>query len=84
MSAKVLISKIYMYAMSALVIVPEFWKLLFDQLIGYNLAYSLNKTENVEVFIQPATGQPKPDPVLISAYVSYNQRYTDFLCSFHP
>ena len=64
--------------------VPEFWKLLFDQLIGYNSAYSLNKTENVEVFIQPATGKPEPDPVLISAYVSYTRQYTDFLRSFHP
>ena len=59
--------------------VPEFWKLLPDQLIGYNLAYSLNKAENVEDFIQSAS--EKPDP--ISAYVPDTRPDTDFLCLFH-
>ena len=59
--------------------VPEFWKLLHDQLIGYNLAYSLNKAENVEDFIQSAS--EKPDP--ISAYVTDTRPDTDFLCLFH-
>ena len=29
----------------------------------------LNKAENIEEFIQPASSIPDPDPVLISAYV---------------
>ena len=51
--------------------VPEFWKLLPDQSIGFNSAYiPLNKAENVEDFIQPTSDKPDPDPVLISAYVT--------------
>ena len=61
--------------------VPEFWKLLPDQLIGYNLAYTLNKAENVEDFIQSAS--EKPDPVPILAYVTDTRLDTDFLCLFH-
>ena len=61
--------------------VPEFWILQPDQLIGYNLAYSLNKAENVEDFIQSAS--EKPDPVSISAYVTDARPDTDFLCLFH-
>ena len=61
--------------------VPEFWKLLPDQLIGYNLAYTLNKAENVEDFIQSAS--EKRGPVPISAYVTDTRPDTDFLCLFH-
>ena len=39
--------------MSAVCIVPEFWNLLPEQLIGYDSAYS----EDVEEFIQPNLNQ---------------------------
>ena len=59
--------------MSAVFMVPEFWKLLPDQSIGYNLAYSLKQSWKY-------WGKPDLDPVLISAYVPDTQPDTDFLC----
>ena len=43
----------------------------------------LSKAENIEEFIQPASGKPDPEPFLISAYVPDIQPETDFLCLFH-
>ena len=42
-----------------------------------------NKADNIEGFIQPASGKSDPDPVLISAYVPDTRPDTDFLCLFH-
>ena len=39
--------------------------------ISYNLPYSLKQAEYVEDFIQPASGKPYPDLVLISAYPNW-------------
>ena len=64
--------------------VLEFWKLLADQSISYNSAFSLNKAENIEDFFQPASDKPDSDPVLITAYVPDTRPDTDMLCLFHP
>ena len=65
---------------SAVSMVPEFWKLLPGQSIGYNLLYSLIRAEIIKELVQHASG--KSDPVLISAYVLDTR--PDFLCSFQP
>ena len=53
------------FFVSSVFTVPEFWKLLPDQFIGYNSAYSLKKAKNIESLLD----KPDPDPALISAYV---------------
>ena len=62
------------------ILVPEFWKLLTGQSIGYNLLYFLIQAEIIEELVRHVSG--KSDPILISAYVLDTQ--PDFLCSFHP
>ena len=56
--------------------------LLPDHRLPTTQRIPLNKTGNIVDFIQPALGEPDPDPV--PAYVPDTQPDTKFLCSFHP
>ena len=64
------------------VLVPELRKLLPINRLATTCHNPLNKAENIDEFIQPASS--KPDSVLISAYVTDTRPDADFLCSFHP
>ena len=91
LNAKFLMSRIIVYS---ILIMPfslwarSSWRLSSENCCPVNrLATTrhipFNKAENIEEFIQPATGEPDPDPLLISAYVHDAWPDTDFLCSFH-
>ena len=85
LSAKVLISRCAIFFMSSAVFrVPSSENCLLINRLATTRDIPLNKAENIEEFIQPASGTPNPDPVLISVYVSDTRPDTDFLCSFHP
>ena len=70
------------FIMSSVSLVPEFCKLLPINQLATTRHIPLHKAENIEEFIQPVS--VKPDPVLISAYITNTKGDTDFLCSVHP
>ena len=62
--------------------VSVFCKLL-PNIVWLPIGYSLKPTENIDELCKSASGIPKPDLLLISAY-AYPIPDTDFLGLFHP